>query len=74
MDDFVLARTVCSEQPGDVDGDSYVSLLDYGALPACMTGPAGGVSVECAILNVNLDGKIDLEDFAEIQVAFNPPP
>ena len=57
---------------GDHDEDGVVSLDDYSAFEACMTGPDdGGVPQDgCESFDVNHSGAIDLADFAVVQTTF----
>jgi len=60
---------------GDCDGDSLVSLLDLQSAPACLSGPSGSpLSPECACLDLNSDGHVDLFDISYLQLAFTGSP
>ena len=56
--------------PGDVDGDGDVDLDDLAAFGACLTGPGGGVPVDCDEADLDQDLDVDLADFAAFQEAF----
>lgn len=70
IDDFVVLNVVCSELPGDADGNGELALADYAGFPACMTGPGGGVLGGCAIYDTDVDDDVDLGDFATIANAW----
>jgi len=47
---------------GDGDGDGVVDENDWALLLDCWTGPAGSVTPECAVFDLDLDGDVDLID------------
>jgi hypothetical protein len=51
--------------PGDADGDGDVETDDFVAFPPCMTGPGGTAAPECVLYDFDVDGDVDLEDYAE---------
>ncbi len=70
-DYFVAPATwlaASSAVPFDVDADADVDLGEYEVFHACLTGdPDAG---RCELLDSDLDGLIDLADFAELAPAF----
>ncbi|MCC7292211.1 MAG: hypothetical protein IT449_09150 [Phycisphaerales bacterium] len=56
--------------PGDIDGDCRVDLADLAALVGCLQGPGVACAPQCAPLDLDLDGDLDLQDFAQFQTAF----
>jgi hypothetical protein len=59
---------------GDFDGDGLVTHVDVVAYVDCMAGPAVPVSTACAdVFDFNLDGDVDLRDFACFELAFTAP-
>jgi len=57
--------------PGDCDADGGVTLLDYDAFEACLSGPGGGlIEPGCVCFDLDGSGDVDLADFATFQVAF----
>ena len=53
---------------GNRDGD--VDLDDFALLPDCLTGPVGGpVAGLCQAFDAGPDGRVDLKDIAELQIA-----
>ncbi len=59
-----------AQQKGDFYDDGDVDLADYAELPACLSGPLGGLGTGCDIFDFEPDGNVDLLDFAEFQLAF----
>ncbi len=51
--------------PGDIDGDGDVDADDFTDWSDCMTGPAGGIPVDCDGYDLDLDGDVDLMDFGQ---------
>jgi hypothetical protein len=47
---------------GDGDGDGVVDENDWALLLDCWTGPAGSVTPECVVFDLDLDGDVDLID------------
>ncbi len=65
---------------GDADDDGALTLSDYEAFTACVTGPTDGdagtkggdkplYAPECERMDFNLDGDVDLSDFQRFQWA-----
>ncbi len=52
---------------GDTDGDGEVTAAELAAFADCITGPGGEYAEECAPLDLDLDGDVDLRDFAPLQ-------
>jgi hypothetical protein len=50
--------------PGDLDGDSDVDLVDYLSLSLCLTGPAEAISCGNDRADMDGDGGVDLKDVA----------
>ena len=76
-------RTACSHaadlgayefRSGDVDGDGAVELDDFTVFEACLLGPAGGLAeLDCACVDFDTSGDVDLVDFAAFQILFTAP-
>ena len=61
---------VLSPAFGDYDGDGGVDGEDFAWLPGCLTGPdAGPVEIGCEAFDFDVDGDVDLGDFAAFQEA-----
>lgn len=58
---------------GNCDGNGVINAADFNALAACMTGPAGGLGGGCDCADIEIDGDVDLADFAAFQTAFTGP-
>ncbi|MCK4658842.1 MAG: N-acetylmuramoyl-L-alanine amidase [Phycisphaerae bacterium] len=57
---------------GDYNDDSHIDLLDFAAFPGCLTGPGGGYAQpDCQAFDFDVDGDVDLDDFAGFQEAFD---
>ena len=56
--------------PGNCDGDGDADLIDYSDLNACFLGPGGGLDAECDCFDLDDNGDVDLQDFAEFQRSF----
>ncbi len=52
--------------------DDIFDLNDFVNLDACLDGPAGGPNPGCACIDLNFDDHVDLRDFAQFQLIFNP--
>lgn len=59
---------------GDADCSGGVDLEDHAALQGCLTGPGVSLRLGCESLDADLDGDIDLDDFAEFETLFLPVP
>lgn len=58
-------------QPTDCNDDGLVSLFDYEAFTSCLLGPSGGIgATPCPCFDVDGDGDITLNDFAQLQAGF----
>jgi len=65
-------------QPGDVDGNRAVDLVDVASIPGCMTDPCSDPTCTlgapaascCSILDFDSDGSVDLLDVAALFRAF----
>jgi hypothetical protein len=55
---------------GDADADGTLSLADFAALAACMSGPEIERAPSCDILDFDRDRDVDLMDLAGFQRAF----
>ena len=61
---FGLAPTDCNE-------DGLVSLFDHESFTACLLGPSGGIGAgPCPCFDVDRDGDITLNDYAQLQASF----
>lgn len=54
--------------PGDANDDGAVNHGDLLALEACLKGPGQPVGPECASADVDYDGFVDMQDYAEMQL------
>jgi len=53
--------------------DGMVSIADYAAWQACLTGPdAGPNALGCEAFDFDADGDVDLQDFTDVQMGFLP--
>jgi hypothetical protein len=73
VDDVVVAALVCSDLPGDHDGDGFVELSDYQHFPSCFSGPETPIE-GCLVFDAQHDDDVDLRDFVLIQRAFTGSP
>jgi hypothetical protein len=56
---------------GDCNQDGVTGLSDMPSFEECLLGPAALVpSGSCRCFDVNSSGRVDLADFAEVQLAF----
>ena len=55
---------------GDCNIDAAVDLVDYELFPSCLSGPTGDILLECACLDLDRDGDLDLSDVAVFQRMF----
>jgi hypothetical protein len=66
---------------GDFNGDQLITSADFALMPECMSGPAALptpslplATQRCqAAFDCNLDGRVDLMDFSDIQETFDGP-
>jgi hypothetical protein len=56
--------------PTDYNGDGHVNVEDYAIFNACLSGPSEAVEPGCECMDLDLDGDLDLFDFALFQEAF----
>ena len=60
---------------GDADGDDDCDLSDFDRLVGCTTGPAAMIDEPtCSVTDDNRDGRVDLLDYAGLQIAFDAEP
>ena len=55
---------------GDWDRDGDIDLDDYAQFPACLTGPGGGLGIDCGVFDFDDDTDVDLQDFAAFARSF----
>ncbi len=53
---------------GDADGNGIVNVDDYAEYNACLQGPNFGTGDGCECFDFDIDGDIDLRDYAEFQM------
>ncbi len=58
------------ETLGDMDADGDVDLDDHALFAGCLTGPGGGLPMNCTSGDLDLDNDIDLLDFQTLQAAY----
>ena len=58
------------EVRGDCNGDGVVDLDDHALFSGCISGPEGGIGLQCVCLDLDEDGDVDLADFAVLQRVF----
>ncbi len=57
--------------PTDCNEDGLVSLLDHEVFTVCLLGPNGGIGADpCPCLDVDRDGDVTLNDYAQLQAGF----
>ncbi len=56
---------------GDCDGDGDVDRVDYGGLYSCLLGPGAEVATGCECFDLDINGDIDVHDFAALQISFS---
>ena len=52
---------------GDCNEDGAIGLVDYRGFQACLMGPTAVIGDECRCFDLDLNGTVDLADFAELQ-------
>ena len=57
--------------PGDADGDGAITLHDHAVFVDCISGERVGPPDGCSSLDSDVDGDIDLKDFASFQRLFS---
>jgi len=57
---------------GDLDGNGVVNFADFQQFKDCLAGPGVLTAPGCNCSDFNDDGRVDLFDFAEFQVVFQP--
>lgn len=57
---------------GDLDEDLDIDFADFDAFTDCFTGPGVAAGAACNCADFDDDYAVDLFDFAEFQVSFNP--
>ncbi len=68
----VTVEVIATTAPGDCNADHDVDLDDFVEFPTCLSGPhTPYVGKECACLDANRDGAIDLQDMAGFQTSFS---
>jgi len=55
--------------PGDLNRDGTVSAAELQQVPGCLSGPAQPLSHACHAFDTNLDGRVDLADYAALHRA-----
>ena len=58
---------------GDFDRDFDVDTDDLQTMQSCETGPGLSVTIDCDHLDVDMNGRVDLADFAQFQLCFSGP-
>lgn len=57
--------------PADCNEDGLVSLFDQETFTSCLLGPGGGIGAgPCPCFDVDRDGDITLNDYAQLQAGF----
>lgn len=68
---FALTLTQSVVHDSDADGSGFVDLVDWVAIGECFEGPdIENHRIECAIVDHDCDGDVDLEDWAVFQNDF----
>jgi hypothetical protein len=58
---------------GDCRPNGRLDLADFASLTGCMAGPGADATVECECADMDLDGGVDLRDFAAFQIGLGAP-
>jgi len=73
VDGADLAQASGVPVAGDCDGDGDLTPADYDvSFAACHSGPSGGLGAGCECNDRDMDGDVDLADFAELQITNVP--
>ena len=56
---------------GDADCNNRVNLVDLRLFSDCVTGPTRRLNLGCEAFDADLDGNVDLADFAAFQPVFD---
>lgn len=67
---FVLTFGILATGSVEQDEVTCNGLEEFAALPQCLLGPQNTVASECAAVDLDNDGDVDLADYAEFQKAF----
>lgn len=65
--------TLDLRRPGDCDKDRSPHLTDHQSFVTCMSGPDADLVRSCGCADVDRNGRVALEDFAEFQREFLTP-
>jgi hypothetical protein len=57
--------------PGDCDGSNSIDFQDTQLVDECLTGPVITSELICPCLDIDLDGDVDVVDWAELQILSN---
>jgi len=55
---------------GDCNSDGGVDLVDFGDIDVCLSGPGGGVTLDCRCFDLDRDDDVDLTEVAAFQRSF----
>lgn len=66
--EFSVTLEVCPF--GDCDDDGFVTASDLASFSTCLAGPGASTPGSCDCADHDLDGDVDLADFAAFQLAF----
>ncbi|UCC29608.1 MAG: S8 family serine peptidase [Phycisphaerales bacterium] len=73
VDEFEVCALRCSVTPGDSNQDGAVDPTDFGRMFDCWTGPAQQSQGDsCATLDFDRDYHVDMVDYRNFQIAFDP--
>jgi hypothetical protein len=67
----VLLLSECANK-GDLDGSGAINFADFQQFKNCLAGPGVVTAPGCNCADFNDDGRVDLFDFAEFQVVYQP--
>ncbi len=68
-DEKIIFLTALPGGLGDFESDGDLDLLDFAGLLDCFTGMTSQAESECLVMDINLDGFVDLDDFSLFQGA-----